>query len=118
MKGYVSTGVGEVAINNDVIADYAGSAAVECFGIVGMAAISVKDGLATLLGRDSISKGVSISIENNEITVKLHVIVAYGVSVSAVADNLIENVKYKIEEFTGMKIKKICVYVEGVRVVD
>lgn len=118
MKGYVNTDSGEVAINNDVLADYAGSAAVECFGIVGMAAISMRDGLATLLKRDSLSKGVEIEIEDNEISVRLHIIVAYGVSVSAVADNLIENVKYKIEEFTGMKVKNITVYVEGVRVVD
>ena len=42
------------------------------------------------------------NIENNEITAKLHIIVAYGVSISAVAENLIENVRYKVEEFTGM----------------
>ena len=118
MKGYVNTNIGEVSINNDVIASYAGSAAIECFGIVGMASLSMINGLATLLKKDSLSKGVDISIENNEITVKLHIIVAYGVSISAVAENLIENVTYKVEEFTGMKVKNIYVYVEGVRVVD
>ncbi len=118
MKGYVNTSAGEVSISNDVIADYAGSAAIECFGIVGMASLNVISGLATLLKRDSLKKGVEITIENNEITAKLHIIVAYGVSISAVADNLIENVTYKIEEFTGMKVSKIYVYVEGVRVVD
>ena len=115
MKGYVNTNIGEVSINNDVIASYAGSAAIECFGIVGMASLSMISGLATLLKKDSLSKGVDILIE---ITVKLHIIVAYGVSISAVAENLIENVTYKVEEFTGMKVKNIYVYVEGVRVVD
>ena len=47
-----------------------------------------------------------------------HVIVSYGVSISTVADNLIENVKYKVEEFTGMPVEKINIYVEGVRVID
>ena len=47
-----------------------------------------------------------------------HVIVSYGVSISAVADNLIESVKYKVEEFTGMEVEKINIYVEGVRVID
>ena len=102
MKGYVNTNIGEVSISNDVIASYAGSAAVECFGIVGMASLSMINGLATLLKKDSLSKGVEILIENNEITAKLHIIVAYGVSISAVAENLIENVRYKVEEFTGM----------------
>ena len=114
MKGYVNTNIGEVSINEDVIASYAGSAAIECFGIVGMASLSMISGLK----KDNLSKGVEITIENNEITAELHIIVAYGVSISAVADNLIENVKYKVEEFTGMKVKNIFVYVEGVRVVD
>ena len=48
----------------------------------------------------------------------VHVIVSYGVSISAVADNLIDNVKYKVEEFTGLEIEKINIYVEGVRVID
>ena len=47
-----------------------------------------------------------------------HVIVAYGVSIVAVADNLISNVKYKVEEFTGLEGEKINIYVEGVRVID
>ena len=45
-------------------------------------------------------------------------IVAYGVSISAVSDNLISNVKYKVEEFTGLSIEKINILVEGVRVID
>ena len=88
------------------------------YGIVGMASLSMINGLATLLKKDNLSKGVEIIIENNEITAKLHIIVAYGVSISAVAENLIENVTYKVEEFTGMNVKNIYVYVEGVRVVD
>lgn len=118
MKGFVNTNNGEVSINTDVIADYVGSAAVECFGIVGMARVNLMNGIATLLKKDSLRKGVEITIDDNEIVAKLHIIVAYGVSISAVSENLIENVTYKVEEFTGMKIKNIYVYVEGVRVVD
>lgn len=119
MKGYLNTDIGDVALSNDVIANYAGSAAVECFGIVGMAIVSVKDGISTLLGRENLSKGVEISVDsNNGIKVRLHVIVAYGVNISTVCDNLIENVKYKVEEYTGLKVRKITVYVEGVRVTD
>ena len=104
MKGRMNTGLGEIVINPDVIALYAGSVAVECFGIVGMAAVNMKDGLVKLLKKES--------------SLDFHVIVSYGVSISAVTDNLINNVKYKVEEFTGMEIEKINILVEGVRVID
>lgn len=119
MKGYVNTQIGEVTIDQEVIAKYAGSAAVECFGVVGMASVSVKDGFVKLLKKDNLSHGVNVIInENNLLDIGLHIVVAYGVSISAVADNLISNVRYKVEEYTGMSVDKIHVYVEGVRVVD
>ena len=55
---------------------------------------------------------------DNEVVLDFHVIVAYGVSILTVTDNLISNVKYKVEEFTGIEIKKINIFVEGVRVID
>nr|WP_296006947.1 Asp23/Gls24 family envelope stress response protein [uncultured Blautia sp.] len=118
MNGFVDTGLGKITIDTDVIATYAGSVAVECFGIVGMAAVSMKDGLVKLLKRDSLKHGINVLIIDNKVTLEFHVIVAYGVSISAVSDNLISNVKYKVEEFTGLTIEKINILVEGVRVID
>lgn len=119
MKGKMSTELGEVLIDEDVIAKYAGTTAVECFGIVGMAAVSMTDGLVKLLKKDSITKGIDVQIdEGNDITIDFHVIVSYGVNISSVADNLVSNVRYKVEEFTGLKIQKINIYVEGVRIID
>ena len=110
MKGSsMNTHMGNIDIDNEVIAQYAGSVAVECFGIVGMAGVSMKDGLVKLL---------NVSLDNNKLVLDFHVIVAYGVSILAVTDNLISNVKYKVEEFTGIEIKKINIFVEGVRVID
>ena len=103
MKGSMSTDLGIITINPEVIAKYAGSMAIECFGIVGMAAVNMKDGLVHLL---------------NVITLDFHVIVSYGVNILSVSDNLMNNVKYKVEEFTGMKVDKINIFVEGVRVID
>ena len=63
--------------------------------------------------------GIHVELtEDNRIHLDFHVIVAYGVSISAVTDNLISNVKYKVEAFTGMEIEKINIYVEGVRAID
>lgn len=119
MKGSMSTDLGIIMIDPEVIAKYAGSVAVECFGIVGMAAVSMKDGLVKLLKKESLTKGIQVGIsDENKITLNFHVVVAYGVSISAVTDNLISNVKYKVEEFTGMSVDKINIYIEGVRVID
>lgn len=119
MKGTIASRMGEIQITPDVIATYAGTTAIECFGIVGMAKVSVRDGgIARLLKRESLTKGINVIIENNEIHLDFHVIVAYGVSIQAVADNLIENVRYKVEEYTGMSVKDVRIFVEGVRVID
>ena len=119
MKGSMSTDLGIITIDPEVIAIYAGAVAVECFGIVGMAAVSMKDGLVKLLKKESLTKGIQVGIsDENKITLNFHVVVAYGVSISAVTDNLISNVKYKVEEFTGMSVDKINIYIEGVRVID
>ena len=118
MKGHIDNRFGSIQIEPEVIALYAGTTAVECFGIVGMAAVSVKDGFARLLKRESLTKGINVAIRENVISIDFHVIVSYGVSILTVADNLIENVKYKVEELTGMPVEKINIFVEGVRVID
>lgn len=118
MKARIMNKLGEIQISSEVIALYAGITAVECFGIVGMAAVSMKDGLVKLLKRESLTHGINVEIKESHMSIDFHVIVAYGVSICAVADNLIENVKYKVEAFTGMEVDKINIYVEGVRVID
>ena len=118
MKGRLDGQLGTISIDSEVIARYASSTAVECFGIVGMAAVSMKDGLVKLLNGDSLTRGIHVEFEDNKIVIDFHVIVAYGVSILTVSDNLIENVKYKVQEFTGLEIKKVNIFVEGVRVID
>ncbi|MBO5303861.1 MAG: Asp23/Gls24 family envelope stress response protein [Lachnospiraceae bacterium] len=119
MKGQMETHLGTIIIDNEVIATYAGSVAVECFGIVGMAAVNMKDGLVKLLKKDYLTHGINIKInDENKIIIDFHVIVSYGVCIHTVSDNLIDTVRYKVEEFTGMEIEKINIYVEGVRVID
>ena len=117
MKGSsMNTHMGNITIDKEVIAQYAGTVAMECFGIVGMG-ITVKD-VVKLLRKDNLAKGITVTINNNKLTLDFHVIVSYGVSILAVSDNLIDNVKYKVEEFTGIKVGTVNVFVEGVRVID
>ena len=119
MKGCMSTDLRIITIDPEVRAKYAGTVAVECFGIVGMAAVNMKDGLVHLLKKESLTRGIRVRIsEDNHVSLSFHIIVAYGVSISAVTDNLISNVKYRVEEFSGMPVDKINIYIEGVRVID
>lgn len=119
MKGRMSNSMGDVVIDTAVIARYAGLSALGCFGIVGMAMLSVKDGFVKLLKKDNITRGINVTIdENNKITIDFHVIIAYGVSIKTVSENLIEHVKYRVEEYTGIEIKKINIFVDGIRVID
>jgi uncharacterized alkaline shock family protein YloU len=119
MNGHIDSGLGQIVIDTDVIATYAGSVAVECIGIVGMAAVSMKDGLVKLLRKESLRHGINVAItDDNKIRLDFHVIVAYGVNIGAIADNLVSNVKYKVEAFTGIEIESINIYVEGVRAID
>jgi uncharacterized alkaline shock family protein YloU len=118
MKGKMNTEMGEVIIDRDVLAKYAGMATTDCIGIVGMAAVNVKDGVTKLLKKENAARGVNVYVSDNRIKIELHVIVAYGVSIRAVARNVLESVHYKIEEYTGLTVEKINVVVEGVRIVD
>ena len=121
MKGRITTEIGYISVDADVIARYAGLAAIECFGVVGMAMISVKDGLVKLLKRESLAKGVDVNISEeaaDHLSIDFHVITVYGISIETIADNLMSNVKYKVETFTGMHVDSINIFVEGVRVID
>ena len=114
----MDTHMGNISIDQEVIAHFAGTVATECFGVVGMAAMSVKDGIVKLLKMDSMTRGIQVLLNNNKLTLNFHIIVSYGVSILAVSDNLIDSVKYKVEEFTGIEVEKINIFVEGVKVID
>lgn len=115
----MNTHMGSISIDNEVIAQYAGSVAGECFGIVGMASVNMKDGLVKLLKKESMTHGINVTLTGEEkLTIDFHVIVSYGVSIPTVCSNLIDSVKYKVEKFAGLEIEKINIYVEGVKQID
>lgn len=107
---------GVIDIDDNVIATIAGLSAMESYGIVGMASKNATDGFFELLKWDNLSRGVKIYIENNIITIDLHVILEYGMRIAIVAENIIDKVKFNVENLTGLKVKKVNVYVQGIRV--
>lgn len=110
--------IGNVSISEEVIATIAGAAATECYGLVGMASIKLKDGIAQLLGREDIKKGVEVSINGDEVVLNIYIVVGYGVNIAEVARNVMEKVKYNVEKQTGLRVKNVHVNVQGVKVVS
>ena len=107
---------GIISIDNEVIARIAGITAVESYGIVGMAAKNVKDGIVQLLKKESLTKGIKVNINENKVSIDLHIIVEYGTNISAIADNIISTVKYNVEAMVGIGVETVNIFVEGVRV--
>jgi uncharacterized alkaline shock family protein YloU len=110
------TPLGTVMVNEEVLLRVAGYAALECYGIVGMAAKRSTDGIVQLLGRENLGRGVRIRPRDEFVDVDLFIIVEYGISISAVATTIIETVKYKIEHLTGIKVNRVNVSIEDIRV--
>lgn len=116
MSSKIKNEYGTITIDNEVVARIAGLAAMDCCGIVGMAAKNMKDGLVQLLKRESLTKGIRLNLKENTLTIDLHIIVEYETNIPAIADTLISTVKYRVEEHTGATVEKVNIFVEGVRV--
>ena len=117
MPMQLATENGKIDIADQVIAVIAGSAAVDCYGLVGMASRKqLKDGIAELLGRENLARGVEVRREGEQVHLDLHVIVSYGTKISEVAHNIQSKVKYVLEEVVGLQVDYVNIYVQGVRV--
>ncbi len=112
------TDIGALNISEEVIATIAGGAATECYGLVGMASTKITDGIAQLLGKEDLKKGVEVSIEGEEVILNLFIIVGYGVNIVETARNVIERVKFNVETQTGLKVSKININVQGIKVIN
>ena len=117
MQTKIKNELGQIAIENEVIARLAGFAAMECYGVVGMAAKSIRDGVVNLLKIESLSKGVRLETHSNgDLIINLHIIAEYGTNITAIANTLIDNVRYKVEETVGLRVLEVNIYIEGIRV--
>lgn len=115
MKNIIRNSLGEIQISKEVIATIAGNAAMECYGLVGMASRKISDGITELLGRENIGRGVEVKIGEDELTVDLYIIVQYGTKIHEVANNVIEKVNFVLKNTLGFQPDKINVIVHGVR---
>lgn len=110
---------GQIDISNDVIAQVAGSAAIECYGVVGMASKNqIRDGLTDILRKENFAKGVIIRQEGEELHIDMYIIVSYGTKISEVAYQVQSKVKYTINKILGMSVQSVNIFVQGVRVAN
>jgi uncharacterized alkaline shock family protein YloU len=113
----VANELGTISVSEDLIATIAGYAAVENYGIVGMCARSAGDAIVELFGRENLQKGVLVEkVDDAQVDVSLHVALQYGVSLPAVSQNTKQNVRYRIEDMTGISVRNVNIFVESIRV--
>ncbi len=110
--------LGQVDISEEVIATIAGAAAIECYGLVGMASRKISDGVSGLLKRENLARGVLVTFQDEAVIIDLNIIVGYGVKISEVAANVMDRVRYSVETMTGLKVNEVNVNVQGVRFLE
>ena len=112
-----NTEIGMISIDTAVYTNIAGYAAINCFGVKGMAARSLTDGVYHLLRKESESKGVRVQFhEDDTISIDLHIIVDNGVNLNAVGASIISEVRYVVTKCTGTEVRAVNVYVDSMMI--
>ncbi|MHB0868589.1 MAG: Asp23/Gls24 family envelope stress response protein [Chloroflexota bacterium] len=110
--------LGKIEVSQKAIASIAGDAVLRSYGVVGMASARLKDGLAEMLRREHLERGIVVHLKDGQITIDLYVIVEYGTRVSEVGRNIAQNVKFAVEKAIGMPVAQVNVNVQGLRISD
>ncbi len=116
MKANITTEMGNIYYSEDVISNIAGVSTMECYGVVGMALKNAKDGFWELLKTENLAKGVKITQKENSVAIELYIIVQYGTKIAVIANNIIQTVRYNLENLTGIQVSKVTVNIQGIRV--
>ncbi|MCL2752882.1 MAG: Asp23/Gls24 family envelope stress response protein [Defluviitaleaceae bacterium] len=108
--------LGTIAINSEIVATIAGLAAMESYGIVGMATKNLKDGIVRLLQMENLTRGLKLTVNENSLIIDVHVIAEYGTNITAICESLMSAVKYRVEDTCGISVCAVNVFVEGLKV--
>ena len=108
---------GSVNVSTAVYTEIVGAAAANCFGVKGMAARSVRDGVYHLLRKESVGKGVHVDYhEDGSISIDLHIMVDHGVNLPAVGESIISEVRYVVTKCTGTDVRAVNVYIDSMMI--
>lgn len=111
-----TTEYGDIDIGKEVVETIAGLATIDCYGLVGMVPQDIQSGITSILGRESVRKGVRVSLAEDGLVVDVFVIVGYGIKINEVASNVIQKVSYVVQNNTGLHVAAVNVNVKGVKV--
>lgn len=106
---------GYIEVSNEYFSNLIGDAASSCYGVAGMSASSPAQGLFSAIGRDTPDRGVKVRSVGNELAIDLHIVVTYGVNITAIVKSIIKKVKYTVEEATGLTVDSVNVFVDGMK---
>ena len=110
-----TTPIGSIHVSPQAIASIAYHSAMRSYGVVGMAAKNVVDGLAQLLSKDP-THGVDVRYDGHNINVDIYIIIEYGTRIKSVANSVANTVRYHVEKAMGLPINEINVHVQGLRI--
>ena len=106
---------GTLVIPHEVIAQIVGLTVLECYGVVGMAATSLSQGVARLLSRERITQGVAVRRDGDQLAIDLYVVVEYGLNLAEVASGVRSRVTYTVEKVTGIRVDALQIHIQGVK---
>ena len=107
---------GNLHVANDVLADMVGNAALECYGVGGMAAPNAADGIAKILPASRLRRGVVVTTTEVGVHVELYVVIEYGTNINTVSQNLVDQVTFALSEYARVPLDGVEVHVQGVKV--
>ncbi|MDI9501698.1 MAG: Asp23/Gls24 family envelope stress response protein [Tissierellia bacterium] len=116
MPGRIINRYGTITIADSVIANIASETAMQSYGIVGLASHDLREDLIELLKQENLGKGVKILTEGNQITIILNIVIEYDVRIGIVSQNIIESVKFRVEQATGLHVREVIVLVQDIRI--
>jgi uncharacterized alkaline shock family protein YloU len=108
--------LGDIVVEREVVETIAGLSALDCYGLVGMVPKNIQEGIINVLGRDSVRRGVHVTALPDGLVVDLFCIVGYGVKISEVALNVIQQVTYALREDAGLPVTSVNVNVRGIKI--
>ncbi|NLJ72098.1 MAG: Asp23/Gls24 family envelope stress response protein [Syntrophomonadaceae bacterium] len=111
-----TTDIGDIYVAEEVVETIAGLAAIDCYGLVGMVPHNIQTNISSILGLESIRKGVEVKRSEDGLIIDVHVIVGYGIKISEVAYNVMQKVTYVLENNAGIPVEAVNVNVKGVKV--
>ncbi len=108
--------LGTIEISQEYFACLIGNAASSCFGVAGMCKAGAKQGIRRIFSKQPhLDEGVQVRVENKQLVIDLHITVIYGMNIAAITKSIVNKVRYTVETATGLEVKRVNVYVDGMK---